>query len=196
MENVPLTALGRLWWRTGSGGWPTANGFVWWGSGCECGLACWASLRLIRYITIVKTQALALLLRLKWIARVTIVIGPWAIAVFCVASRDRNVLVWFIVLLYLCIYMSVIFQLFCNWQFSWLWVRKIALAYINSRGIRRSNTWMRIYNRQKKSRSWQIKTIFVQSVAAILIFFASGGATLLHLPQSFGRSSILRCRNL
>ena len=44
----------------------------------------------------------------------TIVIGAWAIAVFCVASRNRNVLVWFIVLLCLCIYMFVIFQLFYN----------------------------------------------------------------------------------
>ena len=60
--------------------------------------------------------------------------------------------------------------------------RSIALACMDWRAVRRSSAWTRPCERQKKgSRSWQIRTVSVQSVATILVLLAFSGSYITAL---------------
>ena len=49
------------------------------------------------------------------------------------------------------------------------------------RAVRRSSAWTRPCDRKKRSRSWQIRTVSVQSVAAILVLLAFSGSYITAL---------------
>ena len=60
--------------------------------------------------------------------------------------------------------------------------KELALACMDRRAVRRSSAWTRPCERQKKrSRSWPIRTVSVQSVAAILVLLAFSGSYITAL---------------